>query len=106
MNLFFIFTYKYIYLIQNKNLIRTDYIIYIYINGGKNMANAILAAILSLILPGLGQIYGGQGLMKGIGFIIIALILNIISASTYSVIWLISIIFTLYAIYDAYVNVH
>jgi len=27
MNLFFIFTYKYIYLIQNKNLIRTDYII-------------------------------------------------------------------------------
>ncbi|MCC7554411.1 MAG: hypothetical protein KO202_08000 [Methanobacteriaceae archaeon] len=70
------------------------------------MANAILAAILSLILPGLGQIYGGQGLMKGIGFIIIALILNIISASTYSVIWLISIIFTLYAIYDAYVNVH
>ncbi|WP_225370447.1 hypothetical protein [Methanobrevibacter arboriphilus] len=38
------------------------------------MANGILAAILSLILPGLGQLYGGQGIMKTVVFLIIALI--------------------------------
>jgi TM2 domain-containing membrane protein YozV len=66
------------------------------------MANAILAAILSLILPGLGQLYGGQGFTKGIIFIIVALIFYAIGATTYSFVWLLSVIFSIYAAYDAY----
>lgn len=68
------------------------------------MASAILAAILSLILPGLGQLYGGQGFTKGIFFIIIALIFYGISAGVFSFIWLLALIFNIYAAYDAYVN--
>ncbi|WP_409199676.1 hypothetical protein [Methanobrevibacter sp. DSM 116169] len=68
------------------------------------MASQILAAILSLILPGLGQIYGGQGLTKGIIFIVIALIFYAVGAGVYSFVWLLSAIFNIYAAYDAYVN--
>lgn len=70
------------------------------------MANGIVAAILSLILPGLGQIYGGQGLMKGVLFIIIALIFYGIGAGVFSLIWILAVIFNIYAAYDAYKNVH
>lgn len=68
------------------------------------MASSILAAILSLILPGLGQLYGGQGFMKSIVFIIIALIFYSIGATTYSLVWLLAVIFNIYAAYDAYVK--
>lgn len=68
------------------------------------MANGILAAILSFILPGLGQLYGGQGLFKTIVFLIIALIFYGIGATTYSFIWILSLIFSIYAAYDAYKN--
>ncbi|RBQ24000.1 hypothetical protein ALNOE001_05480 [Candidatus Methanobinarius endosymbioticus] len=68
------------------------------------MASGILAAILSLILPGLGQLYGGQGAMKSIIFIIIAVIFYAIGASTGSFLWLLAVIFNIYAAYDAYVN--
>lgn len=69
------------------------------------MANGILAAILSLILPGLGQLYGGQGIMKTVVFLIIALIFYGIGATIFSFIWLLALIFNIYAAYDAYVNV-
>ena len=64
------------------------------------MANAILAAILSFIIPGLGQFYAGDN-DKGIKFLIIAIILWI---ATFLFIFagIISFIFGLYAAYDAY----
>ncbi|MCL2687817.1 MAG: hypothetical protein FWE58_04710 [Methanobrevibacter sp.] len=68
------------------------------------MASKILAAILSLILPGLGQLYGGQGIMKAIVFLVVAIIFYLIGATTFSFIWLLAIIFNIYAAYDAYVN--
>jgi len=68
------------------------------------MASKILAAILSLILPGLGQLYGGQGIMKTILFLIIAIIFYIIGATTFSLIWFLAILFNIYAAYDAYVK--
>lgn len=68
------------------------------------MASAILAAILSLILPGLGQLYGGQGFAKTILFIVIALIFYGIGAGVYSLIWILAVIFNIYAAYDAYIK--
>ncbi len=63
------------------------------------MKSAGLAAVLSLILPGVGQIYNGQ-ILKGIILIIIdaingALMLVLIGFIT----WPITV---LYAVYDAY----
>lgn len=63
------------------------------------MKSAGLAAVLSLILPGLGQIYNGQ-ILKGIILIIIdaingALMFVLIGFIT----WPITV---LYAVYDAY----
>ena len=64
------------------------------------MANAILAAILSFFIPGLGQFYVGDS-DKGIKFLIIAIILWI---ATFLFIFavIISFIFSIYAAYDAY----
>jgi TM2 domain-containing membrane protein YozV len=63
------------------------------------MKSAGLAAVLSLVLPGLGQIYNGQ-ILKGIILIIIdaingALMFVLIGFIT----WPITV---LYAVYDAY----
>jgi TM2 domain-containing membrane protein YozV len=78
--------------------------------------NAALAAILSLILPGLGQIYNGQ-IGRGITFIIIIVILGAIPFILtiffgfliiflfwliFPIIWIISFAFWMYNIYDAY----
>ncbi|MGZ7209983.1 MAG: hypothetical protein ACXVHV_08910 [Methanobacterium sp.] len=65
------------------------------------MANAILAAILSLIIPGLGQIYAGV-VQKGIIFIVIAIILGLANFFILPLIWIISLLFAIYAAYDAY----
>jgi len=62
------------------------------------MANAILAAILSFLFPGIGQIYAGA-MQKGIIFFVIFLIL---AALSLLVIWYIEIIWLLFAIYAAY----
>ena len=58
-----------------------------------------LAAILSFLIPGLGQIYNGE-IMKGVLFIVLALvfvilILFFIGIPLYFILWI-------YAIYDAY----
>lgn len=65
--------------------------------------NAILAAILSFILPGLGEIYVGK-LMIGIILVIIALIATaaIFMVSSYA--WILYIIVWIYAIYDSYTS--
>lgn len=68
------------------------------------MANAILAAILSFLIPGLGQAYAGD-LKKGIIFFVIALVLGIIivyvlGSASWS--YIITILYAIYAAYDAY----
>ena len=67
------------------------------------MANGILAAILSFIIPGLGQAYAGD-IKKGIIFFIIALLVILVAMFIFKiwVIWIISLIISLYAAYDAY----
>ena len=65
------------------------------------MANAILAAILSLILPGIGQIYAGE-MQKGIIFFVVFLILVAINLFVFPLIWILELIFAIYAAYDAY----
>jgi len=72
------------------------------------MANAILAAILSLIIPGLGQLYGGQGIVKAIIFFVIAVILGSLSSGLFIIswiLWVLYVLFVLYTAYDAYMNV-
>ena len=65
--------------------------------------NAILAAILSFLIPGLGEIYVGK-LMIGIILVVITLILTaaIYTVSGYA--WILYIIVWLYAIYDSYTS--
>lgn len=65
--------------------------------------NPFLAAFLSFLIPGLGQIYTGK-IMMGIILIIAALILS--TATTLFTIFagILYIILWLYAIYDAYVT--
>jgi TM2 domain-containing membrane protein YozV len=65
------------------------------------MVNAILAAILSFIIPGLGQILAGET-KKGIIFVVVAIILGLLVTSISSFIGIISLIFAIYAAYDAY----
>lgn len=64
------------------------------------MRSPILAAILSLILSGLGQIYNGQ-VMKGVFFIV----LQVINAALTAVLigWFLMPIVGLWAMIDAYV---
>jgi len=60
----------------------------------QNKKEPILAAILSLVIPGVGQMYVGN-VKKGVIFLILAMVL-------YFIFWPIGLIFALYAIYDAY----
>ena len=74
------------------------------LNGGKNMVNAILAAILSFIIPGLGQAVAGD-IKKGIIFFVILLVIGAIIAFLLNgAMWayVISLIYRIYAAYDAY----
>ena len=67
------------------------------------MVNAILAAVLSFFIPGLGQAVSGE-LVKGIIFFIVAIILSAIVALVFRqwFAWIINFIYSLYAAYDAY----
>ena len=67
------------------------------------MANGILAAILSFIIPGLGQAYAGD-IKKGIIFFIAAILIIIIATFVFRmwIIYILSLIISLYAAYDAY----
>ena len=62
--------------------------------------NAIIAAILSLIIPGLGQAISGD-IKKGVIFLVGALVLGAIVALIFKN-WLASIINIAYAVYVAY----
>lgn len=64
------------------------------------MVNAILAAIISFFIPGLGQIIAGET-QKGIMLLIAAIVLYVI----YFIIpfaGILSLILSIYAAYDAY----
>ena len=67
------------------------------------MANAILAAILSFLIPGLGQAYAGD-IKKGVIFLIAAIVIWIIASLIFRhwLVWIIDIIYALYAAFDAY----
>ena len=67
------------------------------------MANAILAAILSLLIPGLGQAYAGD-IKKGIIFFVISIIIWAIASLIFRhwLVWLIDLAYAIYAAYDAY----
>jgi TM2 domain-containing membrane protein YozV len=65
------------------------------------MASPILAAILSFLIPGLGQAYAGD-IKKGVIFFVIAVIIAIIAFFTGLLLSILSLIFAIYAAYDAY----
>jgi TM2 domain-containing membrane protein YozV len=65
------------------------------------MRNPIFAAILSLIVAGLGQIYNGQ-VTKGVIFIVIQLINGALTAIFVG--WLLLPIVGLWAMIDAYLT--
>ena len=67
------------------------------------MVNAILAAVLSFFIPGLGQAVAGD-IKKGIIFFVIAIILAAIVSFVFRS-WIVNIIgllYSLFAAYDAY----
>lgn len=65
------------------------------------MVKAIIAALMSLIIPGTGQIVSGE-VKKGIIFLAIEAILYILFLTVNPGIVIISLIFAIYAAYDAY----
>ena len=70
-------------------------------NEEKSMRNPILAAILSLIVAGLGQIYNGQ-VTKGVIFIVIQLINGALTAVLIG--WFLLPLVGLWAVIDAYLT--
>ncbi|WP_304091705.1 hypothetical protein [Methanobrevibacter gottschalkii] len=69
-----------------------------------NMANAILGAVLSFLIPGLGQAYAGD-IKKGAIFFAIALVLSILVTYVINlgnIGMIISLAYGVYAAYDAY----
>jgi TM2 domain-containing membrane protein YozV len=69
--------------------------------GGENLANPILALIISFFLPGIGTVYAGK-VMMGIVIFIIALILGVLTMYLGIIAYILYIIVWLYGMYDAY----
>ena len=67
--------------------------------------NPILAAILSFIIPGLGQAILGD-VKKGITYFIIAIVLVFVAIFTAGMLGIILLAFGIYAAYDAYKMAH
>lgn len=65
--------------------------------------NPFLAAFLSFLIPGLGQIYTGK-IIIGIVFIIAALILSTVTTVLTIFAGILYIALWIYAIYDAYIT--
>ena len=62
---------------------------------------SIVAAIISLFLPGIGQVVQGET-QKGIIMFVIALVLAVLTSMVSPMVSFISLIFAIYAAYDAY----
>ena len=70
------------------------------------MANKYLAAILSFLIPGLGQAYAGD-IKKGVIYFVIAVIVMLIVSFVF-VEWfyfIVNLFISIYAAYDAYLMV-
>ena len=68
------------------------------------MANAILGAVLSFLIPGLGQAYAGD-IKKGVIFFAIAIVLGILVTYVINlgnIGMIISLAYGVYSAYDAY----
>ena len=65
-------------------------------HNGYNQKNPVLAAVLSLIIVGLGQVYNGQTI-KGIIIFVAAVILGLTGIGL-----ILSFVIWIYAMYDAY----
>ena len=67
------------------------------------MIKAIICAILSFIIPGLGQVIAGD-LKKGIILFVLALIMGFLAAIVFKewLVYIINLLISLYAAYDAY----
>lgn len=67
------------------------------------MANPIIAAVLSFLIPGLGQAYAGD-IKKGVIFFIIMILFVIVGTWIFNslVVHLLGFIYALYTAYDAY----
>ena len=68
------------------------------------MVNAILAAVLSFFIPGLGQAVAGD-IKKGIIFFVIAIVLGLLLNFIFgqgTITYIIAVIYDIYAAYDAY----
>ncbi len=65
--------------------------------------NSIIAAILSLIIPGLGQVISGE-VQRGIVLFVVALIMGLIASFIFKswVVNIINVLIAIYAAYDAY----
>lgn len=65
--------------------------------------NSIIAAILSLIIPGLGQVISGE-VQRGIVLFVVALIMGLIASFIFKswIVNIINILIAIYAAYDAY----
>lgn len=67
------------------------------------MVNAILAAVASFLIPGLGQVLAGN-IRKGLTFFVILLIIIAIGTFIFNswVIYLVDIIYSVYVALDAF----
>ena len=67
------------------------------------MLKAIICAILSFFIPGLGQVIAGD-IQKGIILFVVALIVGILAAFVFKewIVYIINLLISLYAAYDAY----
>lgn len=67
------------------------------------MLKAIICAILSFFIPGLGQVIAGD-IQKGIILFVAALIVGILAAFVFKewIVYIINLLISLYAAYDAY----
>ena len=67
------------------------------------MLKAIICAILSFFIPGLGQAIAGD-IQKGIILFVVALIVGILAAFVFKewIVYIINLLISLYAAYDAY----
>ena len=68
------------------------------------MLKAIICAILSFIIPGLGQVIAGD-LKKGIILFVLALIMGILAAVVFKewLVYIINLAISVYAAYDAFI---
>lgn len=67
------------------------------------MANAILSAILSFFIPGLGQAINGE-IPRGIILFVLAIIMILIATFIFQswIVYIIDFVISVYAAYDAY----